>query len=241
MYHDINMDKDTELDGSIIPRIVNLRGWLEHYTDLFVQLVRNPAGIGFPNRESPETTTYSVKETIRVGDLNRVLREHIEWNIWRSWQVFSDELCSNAVGYVPLSIDIDNEDHNLENAYDLTRNCLDWFEGTNQYSSPDQLRVVFSGMKGFHIEARPKQPIDNRVVRQALLLGLKEMGLENKGAPNCFVNGTIDPGHNFIRLAGSYNSWKEDNILRRRKVIPLSLDDFRRLRLESILERSEAG
>lgn len=222
-------------------RIVNLPGWLEEYPDLYVQLIRNPIGIGFPDKEFPETISQSVQETIRVNGLGQVLRKHIEWNIWRSWQVFSDELCSNAMGYVPLFIDIDNEEHNLEDAYNLTRACLDWFERTNQCSSLDHIRVVFSGMKGFHIEAIPTQPVDNQAVRQALLVGLQEMGFQDRGVSNCFLNGTIDPGHDFIRLTGSYNSWKENNELKTRKVISLSLYEFRMMRLENILEKSDVN
>ena len=235
------MDKDSRLKSTLVPQLVSLTGWLEVYSDLYVQLVRNPAGIGFPDQESLETITHCIQETIRIGDLDQVIREHLQWNIWRSWQAFSDKLCSNAMSYIPLLIDIDNEEHNLEGAYSLTQDCLDWFESTNQYSDSDHLRVVFSGMKGFHIEARPTQALDNRIVRKDLLLGLKEMGHNDRGASNRFLNGTIDPGHDFVRITGSFNSLKEDNALRRRKVIQFSLDDFRRLHIEDILESSQAG
>jgi len=50
------------------------------------------------------------------------------------------------VSYVPIFLDIDNEEHNLEDASTLTRDCLDLLEGITQYHAPDRLRVVFSGM-----------------------------------------------------------------------------------------------
>jgi len=235
------MNDNNDLESGFLPRIVRLTSWLEDYSDLYVQLVRNPVGIGFPDDESPDTKIHSVQEIIRVCDLNQALSEYAEWNLWRSWQVFSDRLCSNPVSYVPLFIDIDNEESDLGRAYNLTQDCLDWFESTNKYSAPDHLRVVFSGKKGFHIEARPSHPVNNRLVREDLLSGLKKMGLENRGSSNCFLDGTIDPVHDFVRLTGSFNSWKRSHGLIRRKVIQLSLEDFRRLRLENILERSEAG
>ena len=234
------MDKDAKSKGTVRPRIVSLTSWLEDFTELYVQLVRNPAGIGFPNKDAPDTRLHHAHETIRIGDLDRALKEHTQENIWRSWQVFSDEGCSDPVSYVPLFIDIDNEESNLEDAYNLTRDCVNWFESTNDYYPPDHLRIVFSGMKGFHIEAKATRPVDNQLFRDSLLIGLKEIGLKNRGAPNCFPKGTIDPGHDFIRLTGSFNSWKDDDTLRRRKVIQLSLDEFRSLSLENIIKRSES-
>jgi hypothetical protein len=222
------------------PQIVNLLSWLEDCTDLYVRLIRNPAGIGFPDEEFPVTRIHSVQESVQVGDLGRVLLEHIQENIWRSWQLFSNELCSAVMSHVPLFFDIDNQEHNLEDAYTLTRDCLDVLEGITQFHAPDRLRVVFSGMKGFHIEGRPTDPVDNRSIRETLLTGLKKKGLENMGTTNWFITGIIDPGHEFIRLTGSFNSWKEENILKRRKVIQLTVEEFRKLQVKNIIERSES-
>jgi hypothetical protein len=235
------MDKEAKIKGMFGPHIVNIPSWLEDCPDLYVQLICNPAGIGFPYEEDTDTRLHCVQEIIRIGDLDRVLREHAQKNIWRSWQVFSDKSCSNPVSYIPLFFDIDNEAHNLEDAYNLTLNCVNWLERTNEYSAPDHLRVVFSGMKGFHIEAKAIRPTDNQLIRDSLLVGLEEMGFKGRGASNHFLQGTIDPDHDFIRLTGSFNSWKEDKTLRTRKVIQLSLDEFRSLRLETILERAEAS
>ncbi|MCX6034173.1 MAG: hypothetical protein NTV38_04235 [Chloroflexi bacterium] len=209
-----------------------------------MRLIRKPEGIEFPKNKSPDTGKYIDEESVRVGILNRVLLEHAQENIWRSWQLFSDELCSCAVSYVPIFIDIDNEDPNpnIENAYTLTRDCLDFIEGMTQYHIPDSLRVVFSGKKGFHIEARQNETVDNQSIRMTILNGLNKMGLEHPwGNTNSFINGTIDPGHDFIRLTGSIYSWKEDEILRRRKVIQLTIDEFRRSHVKKIIERSEVS
>jgi hypothetical protein len=134
-----------------------------------VQIIRNPAGIGFPDNEVPETRIYTVQEIVQVGDLGKIIHKYSQENIWRSWQLFSDSLCSDSVSYVPIYIDIDNEEHNLEAAYTLTRDCLNLLENMEQFSSPDRIRVVFSGKKGFHIEARPVEWLDNLLIRESLL------------------------------------------------------------------------
>lgn len=221
-------------------RIVSLPNWFEECTDLFVQIIHKPAGIGFPDKYSPETRLNIITDIVRVSNLSRILLEHSQDNIWRSWQLFSDEQCSKTVSYVPLFLDIDNVDYDLESAYTLTRSCLGVFDKITQYNSSYRLRVVFSGMKGFHIEGRPSEPTNNRSFRKILFSGLEQLGIKSSTIPNCFPNGTIDPDHDFIRLTGSFNSWNKNNTLIKRKVIQLTLEDFRRSDIKNIIERSEA-
>lgn len=230
-----------ESHGTLGPRIVSLPHWLEDCPNLFVQLIRNPVGIGFPNDEFPDTVFSYVQASVKVSHLGKVLEAHPQENIWRSWQLFSDASCSDSVSYVPLLLDIDNEEQNLEGAYALTRKCLVLLEEMDQYHSPDHLRVVFSGMKGFHVEARPSEPIDNQGFRESLLSELDELGLSQRGCKNCFENGTIDPGHDFVRLTGSLNSWNEGNIVRMRKAIQLTPAEFRESLLDDIVAKAEAA
>ena len=221
-------------------RIVSLSHWLEECTDLYMQLIRNPEGIGFPDKQVPETIVGCVKQPVRICDLERFLFEHTVENIWRSWEVFSDESCLNIVSYAPLFLDIDNVDRNLEDAYNLTRSCLDFLETQAQYQALDRLRVIFSGMKGFHIEARPAEPVDNEFFRTTVLSGLEKAGLQHLDSKNSFQNGVIDPGHDFIRVTGSYYSWKEGTVVKRRKVIQLMPEEFRQLQIQDIVAKSEA-
>jgi len=68
------------------------------------------------------------------------------------------------------------------------------------------------------------------------------MRIEHNGFRNDFLKGTIDTlSHEFIRLTGSFNSWKEENVLRKRKVIQLSLDEFRELGIKGIVAKSEVA
>jgi hypothetical protein len=67
------------------------------------------------------------------------------------------------------------------------------------------------------------------------------MGAENNGNRNCFANGVIDKSHDFIRLTGSFNSWNEDGIFTKRKVFHMSPEDFRKEKVQDILEKSKTG
>ena len=224
-------------------RTVSLTRWLEDCTSRFVLLIQNPAGIGFPDTASPSTLNNAIRRSTRVGDLSRALVENPYHNSWRSWQLFADESCTQQISCVPVVVDIDNEVQDYADAYELTRHCLDWIEGAPNRCGFEDLRVIFSGMKGFHIEAKPNQTIDFPSFRAALLDGLTSLGLEplHEGVPNSFRLGTIDLGHDFIRLTDSFNSWIEGGILKRRKVLQFSLRDFLSFRVQKILELSEAA
>jgi hypothetical protein len=221
------------------PRIVSLLYWLEECSQLYVQLILNPAGIGFPDDQVPETVINYVQRSVLIKNLEPILIEHTEDNIWRSWELFSDELCQNPVSYVPILIDIDNREQNLKHAHCLTLICLDLFEKKTQFQNQDSLRIVFSGRKGFHIEAKPVEPYDNQTIREDILSELAEVGIR-RGAKNVFLYGTIDPVAEFIRLTGSYNSWIENGVVISRKVIQYTPDEFRKLRIDDIIARSEA-
>jgi hypothetical protein len=226
---------------TLAPQIVSLPKWPEECPHLFVQLICAPGEVGFPGGELLDSPCPPTWTSLRIDGITQVLRDHSHENIWRSWLLFSDQNCSTPVSYIPLLIDIDNEKGDLEGAYNLTRVCLDWYEHLSRYSTSIGLRVIFSGLKGFHIEARSTEPVDNRSFREDLLNGLAQIGKKNRGASNYFQDGTIDPGHEFVRLSGSFNIWKDGNILRRRKVIQMSPDEFRVLGLEKILQQSEAA
>lgn len=238
------MDKAIWHIDPIEPRNVNLSCWLEDCNHLYVKLIQNPEGIGFPYCESPETLDACVRQTVQVCDMGKRLAEHPNENIWRSWEVFSDDLCINKVSCVPLFLDIDNEDQNIEDAYKLTSYCLNFLETQEYIQGTECLRVVFSGKKGFHIEGKPYKQVENQSVRKDLLGYLDSIGLQQKdGIPNNFLLGVIDLmnlQHDFIRLTGSCNSWKEKGLLKRRKVIQFTLEQFRELRSKDIIELSEA-
>jgi len=203
-----------------------------------VKLLRKPEGVEFPNYLDPDEFLK-----VKISNLGQILIEHTKDNIWRSWELFSEELCNNSVGYLPLLLDIDKkeEEPNLKKMRNLTLRCLDLIEKNTQFVKPGSLRVIFSGHKGFHIEAIPVEPVNNRDFREYVLHELEKAGLRWR-ARNEFVGGTIDSTDEpFVRVTDSYNSWEnEDGILKRRKVIQYTHDEFRKLQIEDIIARSEA-
>lgn len=71
---------NTAISNSAVPRIVSLAKWLEDCTNLYVRLICNPANIGFPDKDFPETRVHFVQKTIQVGNLDRILQEHAQEN-----------------------------------------------------------------------------------------------------------------------------------------------------------------
>lgn len=218
------------------PKIVKLPNWLEECSDLYLNLIRNPTGIGFPDKYIPETKIEFVQQIIQVNAIEKFIDEHNQDNLWRSWKLFTYYKCENSVGYVPLIIDIDNGDKNLVDAYILTLKCLDLILMKKiQNISKDNLRVVFSGMKGFHIEARPEHIISCQDFRKDIIHELIKDGVPIKRTENEFQFGVIDPLKDFVRLTGSFNNWMENGIVKKRKVIQFSLEEFRNLSIEKII------
>jgi len=227
----------SQLSVTLPQKIVSLPSWLEECQNFYTRIICTPEGTGFPDPISLEKQGLIIDKNVRVGDLCNLIQDHAQDNIWRSWQLFSDENCSRVVSYVPLFIDIDNHDHNLQKAFTLTQDCLRVLAKKYKHFSSDRIRIIFSGMKGFHIEIKPYEPIDNQAIRDELIRGLIEMGLNYIDAKNNFDNGIIDPlSHDFVRLTGTFNSWIDGTVIRKRKVIQLSLDEFDKFRVQDIFD-----
>lgn len=199
-----------------------------------MKLLRKPEGIGFPMEINSDEL-----HRIRISNINLLLIKNPNENTWRSWELFSDRDCQNSVGFSPLLLDIDNNDHKLNKAHSLTLKCLDLIEKKSRFLKSGGLRVVFSGKKGFHIEAIPYKPVSNRYFRNYILCELNNTYKKPQYTKNMFEDGTIDPGHDFIRVTGSYNSWREDGALIKRKVIQFTPEEFRKLKIGEIIAKSQ--
>jgi hypothetical protein len=129
---------------------------------------------------------------VPLSKLSVISQIHAKRNIWRSWSVYRGHNKADPIGPVPLFFDIDDESDppNLENAYTLTTACVDTLERQFAWAnSPSNLRVVFSGHKGFHLEIKPATTIDGQALRQALI-----RDCENKiphQIANCFFEHTV--------------------------------------------------
>jgi len=222
----------------IKPRYVKLLCWFEECANHYVKLLRKPEGVEFPKELDQDEL-----QKVKIRNLEWLLIKHAKDNIWRSWEFFSDELCQNSIGYSPLFLDIDKnkDDLNLKTVQNFTLKCLDLIEKNAQFLTLDSLRIVFSGRKGFHIEVVPVESVDNRSFRKYILCELNKSEIKTDCNKNIFENDmiAIDSGSDYVRVTGSYNSWWEDDVLKRRKVIQYTPKEFRKMQIEDIIARSE--
>ena len=47
------------------PKIVKLPNWLKECSDLYLNLIRNPTGIGFPDKDIPETKIFFIQQIVQ--------------------------------------------------------------------------------------------------------------------------------------------------------------------------------
>jgi len=201
--------------------------WLEEKFNCYVEIYRQKPGEPF--------VEGLIGETVKVEEIPTYIQNHENENLWRSWTVYKNRDRSHEVGPLPLILDIDDEFH-LEKAHGLTNICLNILQQMG--ISRDNVRVVFTGHKGFHIEIKPYEPVEARAFQNQIIEQCKDkdfIPLNN----NIFWGSTVlDPVHYQVRLTGSLNSWHYENRVISRKVIQLSIDEFSSLHLDEILERS---
>jgi hypothetical protein len=212
--------------------------WVEECANWFVEVLSQPKGEVF------ELTTNRV-EIIQICTLPEFISQNHSDNLWRSWKVFRDCELEQEIGPLPIVIDIDDESDgtsNLQNAYKLTRICLEEILRGNNSISLDNLRVVFSGRKGFHIELKPPHPLNAQVLRRELISSCRQRNVSPRFGNVFFENTVIDIFHDYIRLTDSINSWiNNNNELISRNVFQMSVTEFEHLKVEGILEKAEAG
>jgi hypothetical protein len=219
--------------------------WLEEKSDSYVEVYSQPQGKPFIEGISGKV--------VKIRDLHQYIGDHLLENLWRSWIIYEDTSKSKPIGELPAVVDIDDESNrssisfplhktpNLEKAYELTRICSAiiierWAK------SEDRVRFIFSGHKGFHIEFKPIEPVDMKLLRKELIEACTTKGLvASSKASNIFFETTsIDNINREVRLTGSLNSWQNDEgQIYSRRVIQLTLDEFLSLKLEGIILRSE--
>lgn len=229
-----------------VPRKFNEKQlyWLEEINpEYFVELVVLRKGETDWAKEGAILT----QQTRQLKDLPAFKHKYADANLFRSWVIFLNAGKTSELGPVPLVLDIDNESTptNLECAYKITDECLRVLEARNEWAgSRSRLRVVFSGRKGFHIEVRPPAPLDGWLMRNELIdavcaqLGVGRVG-NYLGAESQTVIDTLS--HQYVRLVGTLNSWYDDQgRIRCRRVLQMSVDEFRSLGLNGILTKADS-
>ena len=146
------------------------------------------------------------QQIIQLKQLPAFKSANASKNLWRSWEVYREIPPSNSIGVIPLYFDIDDVDEHLEQAYNITTLCVEFLRGQDQwFGSPtkvtNQLRVTFSGHKGFHIEAKPIVPVNGQIIWEALLKTLKTQ------IPSCLNNTFYEHGNTVLDLLRLRHSW----------------------------------
>lgn len=215
--------------------------WLDELnSDLYVEVKVQPLGDSSFNGEQT-----ILNKVVPLSKLPLIKTRCSEANIWRSWCIYEDKNKTQKLGLVPLIIDIDDEDENIENAYILTRACVESLEARLKWiSSKEMIRVVFSGRKGFHIEIKPFKSVDASEVRDDLIKECEMLGVQ-KGYMNCFIENTVVDTINpeiklWVRVIDTIYSWyRESGELVRRKIFQMSFDEFLESDAKTILALAE--
>jgi len=210
--------------------------WLEEKPDHFVEIVRQP--FGEPFVESLPT------ETIRVRDIPNYIQVHGNENLWRSWKIFTDQCRKEKLGPVPSIFDIDDErdkqqNPDLDKAFRLTKALIDSLCRILQINNKN-IRFIFSGHKGFHIEVKPRAPVELLALRKRLIQDCSQKEELFPISGNEFLGTTtLDSFHNEIRLTGSINSWRSSSReIIQGKVFQFNLDEIFRLNFDEIVAKA---
>ncbi len=181
-------------------------------------------------------------------------------NVYRTLKVF-DVKTREAAFLGPFLIDIDNSEEDIGDALGIARCAVGILVDSHKVDKGN-LRVFFSGRKGFNIEVRPESlSIRDSVTEQIKSCGkkldkvikaLRSSGQIHNGVLNIVsTKGTcIDPiygnrfgyylKHPYIRLHNSINSWiRNDCKIIDRMKFELSIDELGCLSADEICRKSE--
>ena len=161
------------------------------------------------------------------------------------------KLLNNSQGTIsgPFLIDIDNSTYNLDDALKATREVITFVEREWSLDQSD-IRIFFSGRKGFNLEIRPQAlGISGTIDQQETSFSSKRGEIishfpdfPSKDSINQITNGNtvIDIIHQYIRLHNSLNEWiDESGNSKARRKIELSHNDFERLTVNEICSMAE--
>ncbi len=213
-------------------------------------------GCDTPDHLGPRQSRSS-NHTLCPWDLVLPWRQHWQnTNVCRSLLLLNEEK-DGVVG--PFLLDIDSSAYDeqamaytedLDKAHTVARMAALLLNDRWKVAETD-IRVFFSGRKGFNLEVRPgalgiagdlhTQLLACERVQAKLRDALKAEGIGNLvdrvfGSPLFW----LPPRHPFIRLHESINAWKSQGSDHRRRRIELTLDNLITLSWEDIVGRASA-
>lgn len=229
---------------------------------LYVELVNDPL---LKDDDAP-LQAFSRPCFSLVSEMGRWRANLRNTNVYRSLKVWKDNSKREALTG-PFIVDIDNENGCLDDALTVTRKAVK--SALSLYGvGPNDVRVFFTGHKGFNIEVRPssvgitgspeeqksKGECRRKEIIKELGPGKSSCGISNieNGKPvwkversntmwsnQVSAKGTlIDVTQDYIRLHDSINAWIEDKETKNRKKVILSLAEIDSLTLEQIIHKS---
>ena len=188
-----------------------------------------------------------------------------ETNVYRSLKLFSAQEEGDVL-LGPFLVDIDNSEwddagealrEDLVDALDVTRRVTSILTDRWQISESD-LRIFFSGRKGFNVEVRPEALGISGDQAERLRMSFEKLRdltdavspwsntteVTNRGTVLDPIYGTRGTGpflrHPFVRLHDSINLWKTRGGFCRRRKVPIALANLGRCDVEAIIRYSEA-
>ncbi len=203
----------------------------------------------FHSLDEDDKTLSNTEVKYGLGFLNKWRGICKNTNIYRTLEIF-DRNTQKAILLGPFLIDIDNSGENLDDAQDLTKQVVSYLTKSLCLSLND-LRIFFSGRKGFNVEVRPQAFNINGSIQDQIKLSSKKLDeiiafLRNKNAVSN-QGAIIDRIYGdrfgyklknpYIRLHDSINEWiRDDGSKMARMRIELTIEQLQNIKICSEVE-----
>lgn len=206
--------------------------------------------------EQPCSITWDTAAS-PVSALDQWCKKFHNTNVYRSLTIWSSPLRHNQL-LGPYLVDIDNEQQDLQDAQLAATRAVAHLQESYGITE-DDLRIFFTGRKGFNLEVRPSslqiQGTLSDQLRQsaehlARIIEALRTGniwpLVNQVTPGGTLIDTIYGSrysgyqlkHPHVRLHGSYNKWLTPLGQTARRKLPLTIEELNELTAHEIMQRS---
>ncbi len=198
-------------------------------------------------------------EVFKLYPLSFISQWRARWNhhnVYRTMKLFPESGGGEAI-LGPLLVDIDSQDwesqplEDLNDTLRIARRAIALVVQRWGVKPEDDVRVFFSGRKGFNIEVIPSRlgiagDIDQQIGRSVGCLDTirQELGISAAGP-------TIDPvygnrhgfrlKHPYIRLHDSFNCWRSNAMPQCHRRVRLTIDELGDLSIKRILQLADAS
>lgn len=145
------------------------------------------------------TTPIIDAKVHHISDMDKFRSSFQNTNVYRSLKISDASLNGDEI-LGPFLVDIDNEEEDLDDAQGVTKQVVEYLR-TQLMLSLDDLRIFFSGHKGFNIEVRPQALEIAGSVPDQIRLSSKK--LDDVIAFLCSDNKVQDQTKNIVSIQGT--------------------------------------